>query len=82
MTATKRKLSLSLDDDLVTELERNPDALSTQVNSALRNEVAARRRQRGLALLLDHLSSESGPLDSAEDHAEIARYMRLLGGEA
>ena len=82
MTATKRKLSVSLDDDLVAELEQHPDALSTQVNSAVRNEIAARRRHKALGSLLEQLAKESGPLDSVDDETEIARYMRLLGGEA
>lgn len=80
MTATKRKLSLSLDDDLVAELAENPEALSAQVNTAVRNEIEARRRHRALAELLERLSEEGGPLDTSEDEAEIVRYMRLLGG--
>jgi hypothetical protein len=39
-------------------------------------------RQQALADLLDHLADERGRLDSPEDGAEIARYMRLLGGKA
>lgn len=82
MTTTKRKLSLSLDDDLVAELETNVEALSAQVNEAIRHEVVRRRRQRALVDLLAHLEAEAGPLDSSEDEIEIARFMRLLGGEA
>lgn len=82
MPSTKRKLSVSLDDDLVAELEQNSDALSIQVNAAVRNEVALRRRQKALALFLERLDEQSGPLDSVEDEAEIARYMRLLGGQS
>jgi hypothetical protein len=39
-------------------------------------------RQQALADLLDHLTEERGALDTPEDKAEIARYMRLLGGTA
>ncbi len=40
------------------------------------------RRQQALAELLDRLAAERGPLDTADDQAEIARFMRLLGGSA
>ena len=53
-----------------------------EVNSALRAEFTRRKRQQALADLLDHLADERGELDTAEDQAEIARYMRLLGGVA
>lgn len=41
-----------------------------------------RKREQALWELLDHLAQERGRLDSPEDEAEIARYMRLLGGVA
>lgn len=81
MTTTKRKLSLSLDDDLVAELETNVEGLSAQVNEAIRHEVVRRRRQRALVDLLALLEAEAGPLDGADDELEIARFVRLLGGE-
>ncbi len=40
------------------------------------------RRQQALAELLDWLAAERGPLDTAEDEAEVARFMRLFGGSA
>jgi post-segregation antitoxin (ccd killing protein) len=80
MTGVKRKISVSLDDDLVSELEASDEGLSAQVNTALRNEMNARRRQRGLRALLDELEAQDGPLNSAEDEADVQRYMRLLGG--
>jgi Post-segregation antitoxin CcdA len=80
MSQTKRKISVSIDSDLVAELEANPDGLSAQVNSAVRVEVTRQRRQRALIALLDQLAAVGGPLDTAEDEVEIARYMRLLGG--
>lgn len=79
----KRKVSVTLDADLVEALEaEGGTTLSAEVNSALRAEFARRRRQQALADLLDHLADERGRLDSPEDEAEIARYMRLLGGMA
>jgi hypothetical protein len=44
--------------------------------------VPWRQRHQALADLLDHLADERGRLDTPEDEAEIARYMRLLGGVA
>lgn len=77
----KRKVSITLDADLVEALEASGgESLSAEVNSALRAEFARRRRQQALAELLDHLAEERGRLDTPEDEAEIARYMRLLGG--
>jgi hypothetical protein len=57
-------------------------ALSAEVNSALRAEFTRGKRQQALAGLLGHLAEERGGLDTPEDEAEIARYMRLLGGTA
>jgi hypothetical protein len=77
----KRKVSVTLDADLVAALEADPDTtLSGELNSALRAELTRRRQQQALADLLDHLAEERGRLDTPEDEAEIARYMRLLGG--
>jgi len=78
----KRKVSVTLHADLVAALEaEGGTTLSAEVNSALRAEFTRRKRQRALADLLDHLADERGRLDTPEDEAEIARYMRLLGGE-
>jgi hypothetical protein len=59
---------------------RLTDGLSAEGNSPLRAEFARRKRQQALGDLLDHLAAERGSLDTPEDEAEIARYMRLLGG--
>jgi Post-segregation antitoxin CcdA len=78
---SKRKVSVTLDADLVAAIEaEGSENLSAEVNSALRTEFARRRRQQALGQLLDHLAEERGRLDTPEDEAEIARYMRLLGG--
>lgn len=77
----KRKISLSLDADLVDELEHDADdGLSSQVNVVLRAEVERRRRQRALRVLLDRLGSEDGPL-TADDEAEIQRFEQALGSD-
>lgn len=79
----KRKVSITLDADLVAALEAiGGTTLSAEVNAALRAEFIRRKRQQALADLLDHLAGERGRLDSPEDEDEIARYMRLLGGVA
>lgn len=78
---SKRKVSITLDADLVAAMEAEGNTtLSAEVNSALRAEVTRRKRQQALADLLDHLAEERGRLDTPDDEAEIARYMRLLGG--
>lgn len=79
----KRKVSVTLDADLLAALEaEGGTTLSAEVNSALRAEFTRRKRRQALADLLDHLAEERGALDTPEDEAEIARYMRLLGGMA
>jgi len=75
MTATKRKISVSLDEELVAELETAEESLSAQVNEAVRGELTRRRRRRLLSELLDRLDAEHGPVDEAL----IARYTELLG---
>ena len=80
LMVSKRKVSLSLDADLVDELEQSTDeGLSGQVNQAVRAEIERRRRQRALRALLDRLDAEDGPF-GPEDEAEVARYERALGG--
>jgi antitoxin CcdA len=78
----KRKISVTVDADLVAEVERLGDNLSARINEALRQELADDRRQRALGELLDRLDDERGPLDTPEDEAEIQRFMLLLGGAA
>ena len=57
MTTTKRKLSLSLHDVLVAELETNAEGLSAQVNEAIRHEL--RDPDRVLARLVGGVSRPS-----------------------
>src|ERR1700745_3645592 len=74
MTMPKRKVSVSLDEDLVAELETADEALSTQVNEAIRVEVERRRRNRLLTELLDSLDAAYGVVDEAL----VAKYAELL----
>ena len=82
VTTTKRKVSLSLDEELIAELANDDEGLSSQVNDAVRAEVDRRRQQRALEMLLARLDEADGPLDGDADEAEIVRFMRLLGGIA
>jgi hypothetical protein len=82
-SSAKRKVSVTLDADLVATMEADSSTtLSAEVNSALRAEFTRCKRQQALADLLDHLADERDGLGTPEDEAEIARYMRLLGGRA
>ncbi len=74
MPATKRKISVSLDEDLVAELEAGDLSLSAQVNAALREEFEHRHHQRLLKAFLDQLDAEEGPVDEAL----IDKYARLF----
>ncbi len=74
MTTTKRKISVSLDDDLVEELELGGTTLSSQVNEAIRLEVDRRRRQRLLGEMLDEMEH----VDGAVDEALVAKYVDVL----
>ena len=74
MTMAKRKVSVSLDEDLVEELERESQGLSAQVNLALRAELERRRRNRLLVELLDRLDAEHGPVEEAL----VEKYVSLL----
>ncbi|MGH8909591.1 MAG: type II toxin-antitoxin system CcdA family antitoxin [Egibacteraceae bacterium] len=78
--ANKRKISITVDADLVEELESSPDeGLSSQINEAIREAIERRRHQRALRALLDRLDEEDGPL-GPESEPEIQRYMQLMGG--
>jgi len=74
MRSIKRKISISLDADLVDELESRGISLSSQVNDALRDQLERRRRRRLLGELLDRLDQQHGPVDEAL----IQNYVRML----
>ena len=75
MTTTKRKVSVSLDEDLVAELEAGGEALSSQVNDAIRLELHRRRHHRLLGEMLDDLESAVGPANEKL----VEKYLELLG---
>lgn len=77
--ATKRKVTITLDEDIVQELEAGGN-VSAQLNYAARDLVERRRNAERLAALLDELDAEHGPLP--DDPEEDARIDRLLGGVA
>lgn len=78
----KRKVSVTLDADLVAAIEADDSTtLSAEVNAALRAAVEKRLRNKALGEYLDRLDAERGLLDSPEDEAEIRRYMIMLGGD-
>ena len=74
MHQVKRKISVSLDDDLVTELGAGSESLSAQVNSAVRAHLERHNRRRLLGELLDELDEVHGPVDEAL----IQKYVELL----
>ncbi|MCP4663917.1 MAG: hypothetical protein GY856_51700 [bacterium] len=70
----KRKISVSLDGDLVAALEAEDQSLSAQVNAAVRANLEHRCRQRLLADLLDQLDAQHGSVEEAL----VEKYARLL----
>lgn len=71
----KRKISISLDADVVDELGAEGPSLSAQVNAALRDELERRQRGRLLDALLDELDA----LHGAVDPALVRKYEEILG---
>jgi hypothetical protein len=74
---TKRKVTITLDEDLAVALERAGN-VSAQLNEAGWVLVERRRSAERLAALLDELDRSDGPLPT--DPEEDARIDRLLGG--
>ena len=75
MALAQRKVSVSLDEDLVDAFEQEGRGLSAEVNAAVRTEFELRRRHRLLEEFLDQLDEEHGPVDEAL----IEKYCSLLG---
>jgi post-segregation antitoxin (ccd killing protein) len=75
MATAKRKVSVSLDEDLVEELQQEDQSLSTQINLALRAELERRRRCRLLVELLDQPEAVHAPADESL----VEKYVKLLG---
>ena len=74
MTTTKRKISVSLDSDLVQELERGGETLSAQLNTALAIELERQKRQRLLSEMLDEFEASNG----APEEELVQKYIDLL----
>lgn len=74
MATSKRKVSISLDEDLVVALEARNDSLSSQVNEAVRIEFTRRRRR----VLLDEMLEEFERSEGPADEALVDKYMTLL----
>ncbi len=74
MALTKRKISVSVDEDLVAELETGKESLSAQVNAALREKLEQSRRRRQLGEFLNELDERLGP----PNEALVIKYMRLF----
>ena len=72
--AQKRKISVTLDDELVSVLEGGDETLSSQVNEAIRIEVERRAREELLRTWLADLEASDGPVDEAE----VGRFEDLL----
>lgn len=70
----KRKISVSLDEDVLQELERSDEPVSVQVNDALRRALQARRRSRLLGDLLEELETARGGVDEVL----VEKYTQLL----
>ena len=74
MHYAKRKVSVSLDEDLVALLAKSEGSLSAKINHAVRQAVERQARQRALGELLSKLEAEEGPVDEAL----LEKYERLL----
>ncbi len=62
MAQSKRKVSVTLDEDLVERIGGSEN-LSAVVNRALRDATEAQIRRQKLSRLLDELEVEDGPVD-------------------
>lgn len=74
MTLAKRKISVSVDSDLVDELERGDEGLSKQVNDAIRDTLERRRRHAQLERFLAGLDAKHGPVSAKL----LTKYAELL----
>lgn len=74
MGTAKRKVSISLDEELVSALEADSESLSSQVNEAVRVEFTRRRRRARLDEMLDEFERSEGPVDEAL----VDKYTALL----
>lgn len=73
MDEVKRKISVTLDADLLAELAAGEGSISAQLNVALRAEIRRRRQADGWQRILDEMLEADGPLDTLEDIEAMAR---------
>lgn len=62
---TKKKVSVTIDEDLIQHLEASDENLSSQVNEAIRKVIEAKRHNQVLGEWLDELDERHGPVDEA-----------------
>lgn len=74
MTVAKRKISVSLDAELLDEMEADGRSLSAQLNEAMLFDLVRRRRERLLGEMLDGLDARFGPADQRL----VEKYVELL----
>lgn len=65
MASPKRKVTITIDADLVEEMERADEPVSVQVNRAVSESIAFRRQNRLLCEMLDGFDVDLGPVDPA-----------------
>lgn len=70
MALAKREISVSLDEHLGAQLERERRGPSVQVNAAVRADFESRRRHKLLEVFLDRLDKE--PSDVNDEEVTIA----------
>lgn len=71
----KRKITVTVDEDLVTAAQSLGDAsLSSIVNAALAEEVDRRARAAALSRMLAEWDAEFGPVDEAHRAAAAAAF--------
>lgn len=68
----KRKITVTVDEELIDSVRGDERSLSAVVNAALGAEVARRERRAALTAMLDELDTRFGPVPDdvlAEAHA-------------
>lgn len=74
MAVTKKKITVTIDQQLVDEMELHDEPISVQVNAAIETAMQGRRRRRNLLRFLDELDAEFG----ASDPADLAEFRELF----